>query len=229
MILIVSLRLAASANLVAAPAVDSAAGKVRVACIGDSITFGHGIKDREHNSYPARLAKLLGDKYEVRNFGVSGATAAKRGTRPYDQQEACSDALKSRPQIAVIMLGTNDTNKQTWPDHQQEFAADYSALIDSLRKASSGVQVFVCLPPPLVRDRGKAWDTDAILTSQVIPKIKSVAEKSNARLLDLNSIFADRAALLPDGVHPNAEGARLIAQTVHQQLQKQPVSKPHQE
>src|SRR4051812_40315304 len=51
--------------------------KVRVACVGDSITFGSGIPDREHNAYPAQLANLLGDRYEVRNFGVSGATLLK--------------------------------------------------------------------------------------------------------------------------------------------------------
>ncbi len=142
---------------------------------------------------------LLGDKFEVQNFGVSGATIIKHGTRPYDQQGACSDAIKFRPQWAVIMLGTNDTNKQTWPDYQQDFVADYSSLIDELRKASPGVQIFICLPPPLFRDRGKERDTDAILNEQVMPKIKSLAQKLDVGLIDLNSIFADRSALLPDG------------------------------
>src|SRR6185369_4858677 len=93
-------------NVAVALGADQVGEKVRVACIGDSITFGHGIKDRDHDSYPARLATLLGDRYEVRNFGVSGATIIKRGTRPYDQQPACSDALKFKPQVAVIVLGT---------------------------------------------------------------------------------------------------------------------------
>src|SRR4051812_1868247 len=56
---------------------------IRVACVGDSITFGYGIKDRDHNSYPAQLGVMLGNKWEVRNFGVNGVTALRKGTRPY--------------------------------------------------------------------------------------------------------------------------------------------------
>src|SRR5262245_37261270 len=98
-IFIACLRLAFASNAMVAAGADAASEKVRVACVGDSITFGHGIKDREHASYPARLAVMLGDKYEVRNFGVSGATLIKRGTRPYDQQSAFRGALKFRPQV----------------------------------------------------------------------------------------------------------------------------------
>jgi sialate O-acetylesterase len=229
MIFITCLRLTFVSNAAATAEVGQSPEKIRVACVGDSITFGHGIKDREHASYPARLQLLLGDKYEVQNFGVSGATLIKLGTRPYVQQDACRDALKFRPQIAVIMLGTNDTNKQTWPDHKQDFVADYSELVGKFRKVSPSVHVWICLPPPLVRDRGKEWDTDAILSDQVIPKIKSIAEDSKAELIDLNSIFASHAALLPDGVHPNAEGAELMARTVFESLQKKSVAESSHE
>ena len=54
-------------------------GVIRVACVGDSITFGSGIKNRDQNSYPAQLGAMLGEKYEVRNFGVGGATLLKNG------------------------------------------------------------------------------------------------------------------------------------------------------
>ncbi len=53
--------------------------KIRVACVGDSITFGAGVKERNKNSYPKVLAGLLGEKYDVRNFGVNGATLLKKG------------------------------------------------------------------------------------------------------------------------------------------------------
>jgi lysophospholipase L1-like esterase len=229
MIFLTCLRLAFVSNAAMPAGADGTTEKIRVACVGDSITFGFGIKDREHGSYPARLALLLGDKYEVRNFGVSGATLIKRGTRPYDQQEACREALKFRPQLAIIMLGTNDTNKQTWPEHKEDFVADYAELITKFREASPDIQLWVCLPPPLVRDRGKEWDTDAILNEEVAPKVKAVAKESKVELIDLNSIFADRSVLLPDGVHPNAEGAELMARTVQKSLQKQSASKTSNE
>ena len=229
MIFLTCLRLAFVSNVAVPTGADGVAEKTRVACVGDSITFGHGIKDREHGSYPAQLASLLGDRYEVRNFGVSGTTLIKRGTRPYDQQDACREALKFRPQLAIIMLGTNDTNKQTWPDHKQDFAADYTELISKFRAASPDIQIWICLPPPLVRDRGKEWDTNAILNKQVVPKIKAVAKESKVGVIDLNSIFADRSALLPDGVHPNSEGAELMARTVYESLQKQSAHKAFNE
>ena len=55
---------------------------IRVACVGDSITFGYGIKDRDKMSYPAQLGKRLGNKYEVRNFGVNGHTLLSKGNAP---------------------------------------------------------------------------------------------------------------------------------------------------
>src|SRR4051812_45583234 len=72
---------------------------VRVACVGDSITFGHRVPDPEHNSYPAQLAAMLGDKWEVRNFGVNGATALKNGTKPYNEQPAFRDVLSFKPNV----------------------------------------------------------------------------------------------------------------------------------
>ncbi|HEX4414862.1 MAG TPA: GDSL-type esterase/lipase family protein [Lacipirellulaceae bacterium] len=228
-ILINCVRLAVVSNGAVVKVADRATERIRVACIGDSITYGQRINDREHASYPARLQSLLGDKYEVRNFGVSGATLINGGTRPYAQQSAFRDTLKFRPDVAVIMLGTNDTNTQTWPDHQHDFVGDYSDLIDTLRKASPGIQIWLCLPPPLVRDRGKAWDTDAILSDQVIPKIKSIANESKTELIDLNSIFGQQAAILPDGVHPNADGAELMARTVYDSVQKKPAFKSSHE
>src|SRR4051794_4922043 len=75
---------------------------VRVACVGDSITFGHRVPDPERNSYPAQLSAMLGDKWQVRNFGVNGATCLKKGTKPYNEQPAFRDVLSFKPNVIVI-------------------------------------------------------------------------------------------------------------------------------
>ena len=98
--------------------------KTRVACVGDSITYGAGVAGRESNSYPAVLGKLLGDKYEVKNFGVSGATLLKKGDNPYWRQGAFKKATDFKPNIVVIKLGTNDTKPQNRTNHMDEFATD---------------------------------------------------------------------------------------------------------
>ena len=56
-------------------------GPVRVACVGDSITYGAGVAGRETNSYSTVLGRMLGSKFEVRNFGRSGATLLKQGAK----------------------------------------------------------------------------------------------------------------------------------------------------
>jgi lysophospholipase L1-like esterase len=105
-----------------------AADKIRVACVGDSITFGAGVEKREVNNYPKVLGSLLGDKYEVRNFGVSGATLLSKGDHPYIKTGAYSDAKKFAPQIVIIKLGTNDTKPQNWK-HEADFLADATNMI----------------------------------------------------------------------------------------------------
>ena len=63
--------------------VTYAQNKVKVACVGNSVTYGAGIENREINAYPAQLQRMLGDGYEVMNFGKSGATLLNKGHRPY--------------------------------------------------------------------------------------------------------------------------------------------------
>ena len=97
---------------------------VRVACIGDSITYGVGTDDRETESYPSRLQQLLGDGYEVGNFGKSGATLLRNGHRPYTEQPEFAEALSFVPDIAVIHLGVNDTDPRDWPNFRDEFVQE---------------------------------------------------------------------------------------------------------
>jgi lysophospholipase L1-like esterase len=190
----------------------------RVACVGDSITFGHRVPDPEHNSYPAQLSVMLGDKWQVRNFGVNGATALKKGTRPYNEQPAFREVLSFRPNVIVIELGTNDTNAKSWPAHKDEFLADYLDLVRNFQALDSKPRIYLTRPTPLFRDRGKEYDTDKILTEEVIPKINEIARRNHLPLIDLYLALDGKGSLFPDGVHPNVEGSRLMAQKVYQTL-----------
>ena len=80
------------------------ASKVKVACVGNSITYGMRLEDRERESYPAQLQALLGDRYEVGNFGKSGATLLRHGHRPYFEQEEFRQAMDFAGDIVVIHL-----------------------------------------------------------------------------------------------------------------------------
>ena len=184
---------------------------VRVACVGDSITFGAAIKDREKNNYPAQMQRMLGDGYVVKNFGVSGATMLKKGDKPYWKQKAYENALAFNPDIVVIKLGTNDTKPHNWK-HKDEYAPDYIAMIKAFRELDAKPKVYLCLPAPVV---GERWGiSDKVVTEDVIPLIKKIAEETEAPIIDLYTPLKDKPELLPDKVHPNAEGATIIAETV---------------
>jgi acyl-CoA thioesterase-1 len=200
-----------------AASADAGPKKVKVACVGDSITYGSGVKDREKNSYPAVLGRLLGETHEVRNFGVGGATLLRRGDKPYDQQKAYKDALAFKPDLLVVKLGTNDSKPQNWDAHKADFAADYKALVAAFREANPAVKVYCALPVP-VYPPGAFKIRDEIVKPEIIPVVKRVAAEEKAQVIDLYAALSDKASLFPDKVHPNAEGAALIAKAVYKAL-----------
>ena len=183
----------------------------RIACVGDSITFGAAIKDRVKNCYPAQLGRMLGEKFEVRNFGVNGATLLKKGDKPYWKLKAYANARDFQPEIVVIKLGTNDSKPRNWK-HKEEYVADYVALIESFRKLGSKPVVWLCYPVPAYPGR---WGiTDKVMKEEVMPRLDEVAKKSGCKVIDLYSALSDKKEMFPDLVHPNAKGATLIAEAV---------------
>ena len=183
----------------------------RIACVGDSITFGAAIKDRVKNCYPAQLGRMLGEKFEVRNFGVNGATLLKKGDKPYWKLKAYANARDFQPEVVVIKLGTNDSKPHNWK-HKEEYVADYVALIESFRKLASKPVVWVCYPVPAYPGR---WGiTDKVMKEEVMPRLDEVAKKSGCKVIDLYSALSDKKEMFPDLVHPNAKGATLIAEAV---------------
>jgi len=194
-----------------APAKKPAGDAVRVACVGDSITFGAGIPDREHNSYPAQLQKLLGEGYQVRNFGVSGATLLKNGDKPYWKEKAFDEAKEFKPNVVIIKLGTNDSKPQNW-SHKDEFLADAKDLIAAFADLESKPTIYVCRPVPAFP--GNFGIRDQVIHEELIPLLDEAAKARNAKVIDLYKALSDHAKLFPDKVHPNAEGAKLMAETI---------------
>ena len=123
--------------------------KIKVACIGDSVTYGTGIEDRENYSYPTQLQFLLGEDYLVGNFGKPGATLLRKGHRPYMDQVEFQEAMEFAGDIAIIHLGLNDTDPRNWPNYRDEFISDYLALIDSVKTANPAARVIIAQMTPI--------------------------------------------------------------------------------
>jgi acyl-CoA thioesterase-1 len=187
-------------------------GTIRVACVGDSITYGHGIENRLKACYPAQLGRMLGEKWEVRNFGVSGATMLKRGDLPYWQQQAFKDVLAYNPNIVIIKLGTNDTKPQNWK-YKEAFARDYADMIDRFSELPTRPLIWICYPVPAFAER---WEiNEFIIKNEVIPQISLVARKSHVPIINLYQPLSGKPKYFPDDIHPNAEGAFLIAKEIY--------------
>jgi len=197
---------------IASDASSRSAEKIRVACVGDSITFGEGIKDRQKDSYPAQLGALLGEGWDVRNFGVNSVTVVK-SDYPYYKTQAYVDTLAFLPQVVLIHLGTNDALPYNWRK-KDDFIKDYRSLIKSFRKLASKPRIVLCMPVPAYRGGG---DADPMIQNEIIPCIQAIAQKMGLAVVDLNSVFLGKTDLFNE-VHPNERGAKLMAETIYTAL-----------
>lgn len=191
--------------------------KIKVACVGNSITYGLTLPDstRVSQSYPGRLQTMLGEGYEVGNFGHSGSTLMRHGHRPYFNVPEFKEALAMDADIVVIHLGINDTDPRDWPVYGDEFVRDYNALIDSLRGNRPDRRIIIAKLTPIVarHPRFRTGTRDWRLLEQ--RAIEDIARINNVELIDFDTPLRDRQDLIHDGVHPNAEGYDVLARTVY--------------
>ncbi|MBI3879078.1 MAG: hypothetical protein HY301_03325 [Verrucomicrobia bacterium] len=213
--LLAALSLAALASAAEFRTQPAQRGPTRVACVGDSITYGANIPEREKNAYPASLWRMLGPLYDVKNFGANAATLLKKGDKPYWDLQEFKDADAYAPDIVVIKLGTNDSKPHNWA-HKDEFAADARALVQHFRALPSKPLVYVCLPVPVYQDR---WGiNEKTVAGEIIPALRQVAKELGAPVIDLHAAMRERGEYFPDGVHPNQAGAAFMAQAVRYEI-----------
>ena len=200
---------------------------VKVACIGNSITDGHGIDMASVFGYPAQLQKILGKDYWVKNFGVGARTMLNKGDYPYMNELAWKDAQAFDPDIVVIKLGTNDSKPENW-QYGAEFKKDLQQMITTLRpdlaqpvkKKGKKVavmparpQIYLCTPIPAFKP---SWNiSDSVIVNNIIPIQQEVAKQYGLQVIDLHTLFAeDGDKMLGDGIHPNEKGARRMAEII---------------
>jgi lysophospholipase L1-like esterase len=192
--------------------------QIKVACIGNSITYGYGLSSPSTQSYPSKLQDLLGNGYIVSNFGVSSRTMLKNGNKPYWIEAAYTQAKAINPDIVIIMLGTNDSKLNTnWTPYKNEFYDDYVDMINSFRTLTSQPEVYICLVPPAYKE---IWEiSDITIKNEVNPKIKQVAIDEGISLIDMYNYMSNKSSMfLSDGIHPNSTGASEIAYYIFQIL-----------
>lgn len=189
--------------------------KIKVACVGNSITYGSGVANREVNAYPVKLQGMLGEEYEVGNFGKPGATLLNKGHRPYTQQQEYKDAIAFAGDIVVIHLGINDTDPRNWPNYQDEFIEDYRSLIKDFREANPKARFLIARMTPLSDRHWRYESGTRDWHEQIQEAIACVARAEGIQMINFFEPLHPYPFILEDNIHPNAEGAEMLAKIVY--------------
>jgi lysophospholipase L1-like esterase len=179
----------------------------RVACLGDSIT--------QLTDYPADLQAMLGNDSVVGNFGVSGATVNFQTDKPYYFEQAFRQARGFLPTTVVIMLGTNDARADYY-DLIGSFVIDYERLINRTQSLSSDPKIFLVAPPPIFNNTLSLNETTFSL--EILPRIYQVASAVGLPVIDVNTPLLNHPEYFSDGVHPNSQGAQIIANIIYKAI-----------
>lgn len=214
------------------------ADPIKVACIGDSITYGYCLPDRENNCYPRRLQLLLDErfpgKYEVRNFGNSGRGIyldSMRGSekRGYKFMKEHAAALQWKPDIVICNLGINDNGEYikeyTGGRKRGQFVEDYSALLKDYAEANPKTKFYMWTKlSPLTEGQRFYRSSEPFLMQQ---DLEAVAARFHATAIDMQKpLMADCDAIFAsDKIHPNAAGAKIIAETTFKYMTEEPKKK----
>lgn len=183
---------------------------IKIACVGNSITQGPGRDNPD--SWPLQMQAILGDAYQVGNFGVSGRTLLRKGDYPFWNEPQFQEVKVFQADILIIMLGTNDSKPQNW-QYASEFRQDYLDMIAEFKKTMpADGKVYVIMPVPVTRENFGI--TPIVMNSEQRMMIMDIAIDSGSELVDLYTPFMGHEDLLPDGVHPNTEGLGIMAEVI---------------
>lgn len=186
-------------------------GAIKVATVGDSLTYGYGLENREHEAYPSILAEKLGSHYQVSNFGLSGRSLQSGSDYPYLQEKNGQLSLESEAAIVIIMIGSNDSRPLYWD--KERFMQEYGELVDRYRHMPSQPDIYLLVPPYVPTSRF-GLNNDIIRTElqEIIP---SIAEDKGVEWINLYPLTEGRLDYYSDGLHLNLLGNQLVADTVY--------------
>ena len=197
---------------------------IKIACVGDSITYGATIPNWYFNNYPKQLDELLGDGYHVANFGATNRTAASTGDDPYTDEEIYRESLEYQPDVVILMLGTNDAKLHNWPG-EDRFKSEYKKLIDSYLELESKPTLLVASPPSVfyvkeMKMGPAAFEKVEAVIEEERKIVYDIADQKGLQFIDMHTFTVNHPEWFKDdGVHPDEEGAKAIAEYVYDHLE----------
>jgi lysophospholipase L1-like esterase len=187
---------------------------VNIACIGNGVTHGVGVENREKNNFPQQLQYLLGSSYKVTNFGVVNAPVLSNGLHGYNKTAAFKKSQTSNPNIVFVELGLDEI-KATDTAVISNFTITLEGIVQSYANLSTRPRIVLLLPLPIFLKDSSLFN-NSVIKNKIIPKIQKIAFEKNIELLDLFSMFIDKQDLFLDKVHPSSLGGTLISKRLYE-------------
>lgn len=184
-------------------------GKVNAVILGDSIAVSQGTSNPLKNGWNKELKTSL---YKMYSNNIVWDNKASSGiTIDYCLQRATE--IKSTTDAVFICVGRNDRNVYT----PNQFSKKYELLIRVIKHKAPNADIFCIVEPPMV-------SLDESLFLGIRRSIINVSTKTGSNLLDVWSVFPKNQVtlgpLLPDGLHPNKKGYKLMSDYIYNRLTK---------
>jgi len=187
--------------------------KIKVAFVGDSLTWSGLCTNQDENSYPALVSKWLGANYNGVNFGQGGATymfsTIDYGYEYATNVKAFGKSLAFEPDIVIIMFGTNDA-AISGGNNMNILTKDATHIINQYQKLKSDPLVVVCSAPSCPQ-------LGTVINNSVNPALKDMAKRLRLDYIDTFTATTD-PRLSPDNVHFTDEGYAILASAIFEQL-----------
>lgn len=194
---------------------------IKVACVGDSLTYGTTLLNRKVESYPARLAKLLGKDYDVLNLGLPGYALNRQSSKCIFCSPVFNVLEKYSPKYVVALIGTNDARLKNYTS-DKDFENYYRAFLTDLSQLSSSPQIIAMTSPMSYTDTSVCeFDFSHEILERLVKIQRSILDEYNIPYIDLYSSTQGKTSLFSDDMlHFSSKGAKFLAFKIHSVLTK---------
>ncbi len=188
---------------------------LKIGCLGDSLTMGGIGYDGNYTgeeSYTRYLSEILGEGYDVKNFGISSHGLYENHQYYYKNTGQYAQSLEYEPELIIFFFGTNDAKKQYWPDIHDDYEQIYKGFLEEIfEKLDSSPSVILGTPPPVVGG-GFLEDRPEENMTELREIIRKVAKDCGYSIADTYTDFVGKKEMFPDGIHWSVSASRIVAE-----------------
>lgn len=195
-------------------------GKRIIACVGDSLTYGAGVRlTRARDSYPARLGALLGSDWQVLNYGLSWRTLQDEGDLPYRTDRFFRKSQGCGAEIYLLMLGSNDAKYYNWDEGN--YRKELTQFVKTYRELPQHPLVVLMQPTIAWPDRHHKDPYGlmlGVIGRELHDIIGEVGKETGCPVIDLYRLSKGHREWFQDDSHPNRKGNDMIAHYIRSAL-----------